>query len=62
MAAEAIKEIVIGPNSIFQRDKETVREGKSAVNAFKNLADKSAVGFFADLRTNVAKFRIILVN
>ena len=51
MVAEAIKEIVIGPNRTFQRDKEIVMEGERATNAFKNSADKNAVGFIADLRT-----------
>ena len=48
MVAEAFKEIVIGPNSIFQRDKEIVMESERATNAFKNSADKNAVGFIAD--------------
>ena len=47
MVAEAIKEIVIGPNSIFQSDKEIVMESVRATYAFKNSADKNAVGFIA---------------
>ena len=62
MVAGAIKEIVIGPNSIFQRDKEIGMESVRATNAFKNSADKNAVGFIADQRTDVREAVIHLAK
>ena len=46
-----IKEIVLGPKRLSQKDREL--EVERVTRSYKNYADKKAVGFLADLRIDV---------
>ena len=46
-----IKEIVLGPKRLSQKDREL--EVERVTHSYKKSADKKAVGFLADLRIDV---------